>query len=174
MSDSITEFFWFKDIDEEFIQEVIPFIAEVQSANQGAEIIFWINSPGGSLESAIVFLDYIKAAKINLTTIGLGRVDSAAILVWASGKTRVATRHCRFLFHKPEQMFASDGAVQMSLSEKECKEMAGGLKIVNKKMCKLLAQQLAAKAEDIQALVEKEDWVTAQELKRLGLLDKII
>jgi len=171
---SLVELFWFDGIDEEFIKQIIPCIAEVHDDNEKTEIVLWINSAGGHVECAVTFLDFIKAKRVNLTTIGLGRVDSAAILVWASGKFRAATRNCRFLFHKPGQIIAGEETGELAVSEIDCLDMAQGLRVANKRLCSLLARQLKIKTSVVLSLVEQDNWITAQEAKRLGMLHRII
>jgi len=58
-----------------------------------------INSSGGSTSDSRACATQIKI--LEATTVAAGSVDSAAIPVWASGKTRLAYEGTTFLWHAP-------------------------------------------------------------------------
>lgn len=173
MSDS-HDLFWFKDIDDEFIETIIPKIAAIHGQNAEAEIVLWIGSGGGLMSCALAFLDFIKARKINLTTVGIYLVASSTILVWACGKTRKATRHCRFLFHKPSRVLSCEETDVVTLSAKECQEIVADLEKGKLEMCRLLARQFNKSIEDLRKLIEDEASLSAREMKKRGYSHGVI
>lgn len=58
-----------------------------------------INSLGGSIEEQFSIIDIINSSPCDITTIGTGRIMSAALSILASGKYRQATKYAQFMHH---------------------------------------------------------------------------
>lgn len=67
-------------------------------------VILYIDSPGGIIKDAFKFIDFVCALKrtykINLTTVGLGVVASAATLILLIGDQRYMTPNSIFMIHE--------------------------------------------------------------------------
>lgn len=55
-----------------------------------------ISSGGGDVDSAIRIYSYLKALAIEIETIAFGQIDSAANIIYAAGKKRVAIKRLPF------------------------------------------------------------------------------
>jgi ATP-dependent protease ClpP protease subunit len=72
---------------------------QILSENPQEEIKIYISSGGGSLTAAIAFYEWIRIKKIDITTIAVGNVSSAAVILFLAGERRVATACSSFLIH---------------------------------------------------------------------------
>ena len=75
-------------------------LASKNASNPLDEIIIQISSSGGSSDHGLLAYNYLKELSIPKTTIGMGNVDSAAIMIFAAGDKRLAMPSCRFLLHE--------------------------------------------------------------------------
>lgn len=65
------------------------------------EIIIEISSSGGSSDHGLLAYNSLKQISIPITTIGMGNVDSAAVLIFSAGKKRLSVPSCRYVLHQP-------------------------------------------------------------------------
>lgn len=64
------------------------------------ELIIQISSSGGSSDHGLLAYNFLKQINIKKTTIGMGNVDSAAIMLFCAGDKRIAMPSCRFVLHE--------------------------------------------------------------------------
>lgn len=78
--------FLYGEIDEESIKKTIQWIT-YENMNESEEkvLTLYINSSGGDLYEAFALIDTMKASKYEVRTIGLGKIMSAAFLIFCSG-----------------------------------------------------------------------------------------
>lgn len=69
-----------------------------------------INSEGGSIDDGLALIGAIEMSKTPITTVGLGKVMSMALAIFASGHTRITHRFTMFMYH--EVMTISEGTLQ--------------------------------------------------------------
>lgn len=94
------------EISPGVIAEAIPWISgQIFQDPNVKRLKFFISSVGGDVDSAIRLHDYLKALPIEVTTIGFGQVDSAAVIIFLAGNTRIAIKKCRFLLHEGTYTF---------------------------------------------------------------------
>lgn len=63
-------------------------------------IILYIKSSGGDMYAAWSLIDIICASKTPVYTIAAGIVESAAFMIYISGKKRYVMKHARLMFHQ--------------------------------------------------------------------------
>lgn len=136
----------------------------------GKPILFVINSPGGSVYDGLAIWDQvgmIKSPVITLVTGLAASMGSVLSLCAAKGK-RYATKNARFMIHQPSIPGQIQGqATDLEIHAKE---------IVKTKnmLVELYMQQSGRKREDIEAALDRDTWMTAEETKNFGLLDKVV
>lgn len=95
---------FYADVSENSVNSLINFItqslAQQNQQNPIDEIIIQISSFGGSSDHGLLAFNYLKQLNIKKTTIGMGNVDSAAVMIFCSGDTRLAMPSCRFTLHE--------------------------------------------------------------------------
>ena len=75
-------------------------IASQKTENSIDEIVIQVASSGGSSDHGLLIFNYLRQLSIPITTLGMGNVDSAAVMIFCAGKKRIAMKSCRILLHE--------------------------------------------------------------------------
>lgn len=101
------------DIDVESINEVIQLIYEINEEDakktQKEPIKLIINSFGGELYSGLALIDTIDNSQTPIHTICHGSAMSMALVIYAAGHYRLASKYATFMYH--EASYNVDGKV---------------------------------------------------------------
>lgn len=132
------------------------------------DIYFYINSPGGSVTSALAIYDTMQFVKSDVVTIGLGMVASAAAVLLAAGAKgkRMALPHTEILLHQVMGEAAGQ-AVEIEITARQI------LKI-KARINEILSKHTGQPLEKIEKDTDRDFYLSAQEAKEYGLIDKII
>ena len=138
--------------------------------NQDAEkdIIFYINSPGGSVYDAFAVYDTMKYVKSDIQTVGVGVQASAAAFLLSSGTKgkRLLLPNATAMIHQPTA--GTKGRV--SDIEIDLREGLRMKRVLNE----ILAKNTGQKLSKIEKDVDRDFWMSADEAKKYGLVDKVI
>lgn len=133
-------------------------------------VILFIDSGGGSLHTAITLHDIMKAIPCPIHTVALGLAASAATLVLAAGTQgkRFMFPHAKTMIHPPRLKGYVD------VDDKEMEIIKAELAKSKNNYIELLAKYTNKQVREIEALIEREHWMNAEETKAFGLIDHII
>ncbi|GIW65873.1 MAG: ATP-dependent Clp protease proteolytic subunit [Candidatus Parcubacteria bacterium] len=155
-------------INDQIANIIIAQILFLEHEDPEKTIYLYINSPGGVVTSALAIYDTIQYIKADVSTIGLGMVASAASLLLASGTKgkRMVLPNTEILLH--QVMGQAEGqAVDIEITAKQI------LKIKSK-VNQILAKHTGQPLEKIERDTDRDFYLTAEEAKDYGLIDKII
>lgn len=135
--------------------------------NQSNEDIYlYINSPGGSITSGMSIYDTMNFINSKVITIGLGMCASMAAFLLSSGEKRYALPNTEIMIHQP-----IGGAQGQATDIKIAAERIIKLKEkLNRIMAKNTKQDLKKIMED----TERDNFMSADDALKYGLIDKII
>ncbi len=109
-----------------------------------------IDSLGGECSSADLFRLQILLNGIDLETVALGTVGSAALKLYAMGRRRIALPHSRFYFHHSSTHYPAHGMdVQTALSDQRASH---GVDLAS---WRFFAQRCDCRAERIQRICDQ-------------------
>lgn len=128
-----------------------------------------ISSNGGDVDSAIRIYSYLKALSIEVETIALSQIDSAANIIYVAGSNRIAIKGCRFFLH--EGTF-STGSQTATLHVHE--EVLSIFKELLKKHVGILSKETGKKEKEIRKLLQESTILTAEKAKDIGLVHEIL
>lgn len=135
--------------------------------NQNNEDIYlYINSPGGSITSGMSIYDTMNFIKSKVITIGLGMCASMAAFLLSSGELRYALPNTEVMIHQP-----LGGAQGQATDIKIAAERIIKLK---DKLNKILAKNTNQPLNKIIEDTERDNFLSADEALKYGLIDKII
>jgi ATP-dependent Clp protease protease subunit len=154
------------------MEEILRFFKE----NPEEEIVLLISSCGGSGRAAITFYEWVRFKNIPLTTVAIGEVSSAAVIVFLSGKRRKATSHSWFALHKGGSL---KGDIVMMLlrvlSPSRYRDEADWGKMYKLAEKEITRKETKFSQEEIEKALEREHLIlNAEEAKKYGLIDEII
>ena len=147
---------------------VVAQLLYLEAQDPDKDIQFYINSPGGSITDGMAIYDTMKYIKCDVSTICVGMCASMAAFLLSSGTKgkRLALPNSEIMIHQPSagtQGQITDMAIHMKR-----------LEIIKKRMNTILAENCGRSVEEVTAACERDNFMTADEAKEYGLIDKII
>jgi ATP-dependent Clp protease, protease subunit len=155
-------------IDDSVANILIAQLLFLDAENSKEDIKLYINSPGGSVTSALALYDTMQHIKADVSTICIGQAASAAAVLLACGTKgkRYSLPNSRVLIH--QVMGGAEG--QQKDVEIQAKEM---LRIKNQ-LNNILAKHTGQSVKKIEVDTDRDYFMTAEEAKKYGIIDKII
>ena len=156
------------EVNQHTANLVVAQMLFLENQDQNKDIIFYINSPGGSVYDAFAIYDTMQFVKSDIQTVGVGVQASAAAFLLSSGTKgkRLLLPHATVMIHQPSA--GTKGRV--SDMEIDLREGLRMKKLLNEIMAKNTGQPL----KKIEADMERDFWMSADEAKKYGLVDKVI
>lgn len=130
------------------------------------DIYLYINSPGGEVLQGLAIIDTMNYIKSKVITIVVGIAYSMAAIILSEGNKRYALPHSEIMIHEPMTTTEGKASIILNSSNRITKTKELLAHIIKKKSAKPLKKIL----EDMQ----KDYFLTPEEAKDYGLIDKII
>ncbi len=140
----------------------------LESEDPEKDINFYINSPGGSVSAGLAIYDTMQHIKCDVATTCMGMAASmGAVLLTAGAKgKRNCLPHARVMIHQPL------GGVQGQASDIEIE--AREILRVKKELSQIIADHCGKELDDIMNDSDRNNWMTADEAKKYGLVDNVV
>ena len=140
---------------------------EAQDADK--DIHFYINSPGGSITAGMAIYDTMKYIKCDVSTICVGLAASMGAFLLSSGTKgkRLALPNSEILIHQP-LMSGLQGQVS------DIKIHSDRIVRVREGLNQILAKNTGQPLEVIERDTDRDHFMTPEEAKAYGLIDKVI
>lgn len=140
----------------------------LDAENKGKDIKFYINTPGGSVTAGMAIYDTMQYVKSDVSTICVGMAASMGALLLASGAEgkRFSLPNSEILIH--QVMSGAEGQAT------DIKIHAEHILKVKDKMNKILAKHTGQKITTIEDDTDRDKFMTPEEAKKYGIIDKII
>ena len=148
-------------------EEYTDMFDKIRHANEMDVVKLYINSPGGSLSTAIQFLRVASESAAEIITSAEGECMSAATILFLSGTSFEVTPHSMFMFHNYSGGAFGKGGEMIDQLQYERKWSERLLKDVYNKFLS---------EEEIQSMLNNKDlWMDGEEvIKRLNIRNKLI
>ena len=139
----------------------------LESENPKREISFYINSPGGVVTSGFAIYDTMRFITSPVSTLCMGTAGSMASFLLASGAPgrRIALPNASVVLHQPLGGFRG----QASDIERHAEDI---LKL-KRRMTSLYAQHCNQTEAEVERVLDRDFFFTAQEAKEWGLVDHV-
>lgn len=159
-----------EDVNATTASLVVAQMLFLESEDPDKEISFYINSPGGSITDGMAIVDTMNYIKCPVSTICIGMAASMGAVLLASGTKgkRFATPNSEILIHQP--LIAGGG---LSGQTTEIKIHADHMVKTREKLNKILSERTGQSLEQITKDTERDNYMTAEEALKYGLIDGI-
>ncbi len=156
------------EVNSQTANLVVAQLLHLAYQNPDEDIKLYINSPGGSVYDGLAIYDTMNFIKPDVQTIGIGlQASMGAFLLSAGAKgKRAVLGNSRVMIHQPSS------GTQGKITDQEI-TLREGVEL-KKKLNKILAKNTGQKLEKIEKDVERDFWMSAEEAKKYGLIDKIL
>jgi ATP-dependent Clp protease protease subunit len=155
-------------IDDNMANIIIAQMLFLEAENPKKDIHLYVNSPGGSVSSTLAIIDTMNHIKNDVSTICVGMAASGGAWILSSGTKgkRMSLPNSEIMIHQP--LSGSEGQVtDMEIKLKQLIRMKENL---TKLMAKNTGQPIAKVEKDL----DRDFWLTADEAKKYGIIDKVL
>lgn len=156
------------EIDDYVANIVIAQLLFLQSEDPKKDISLYVNSPGGSVTAALAILDTMNYIKNDVSTVCVGIAASAGAVILSAGKKgkRFVLPNSEVMIHQPW------GGTQGQASDIEI--TAKHILKTREKLNKILAQNTGRPLSQIEKDADRDYFMSAEEAKKYGIIDKIL
>jgi len=140
----------------------------LESENPKKEISMYINSPGGVVTSGLSIYDTMRYIKPKISTLCVGQAASMGSLLLTAGNKgqRFTLPNSRIMLHQPSGGFQGQ-ASDIALHAKE-------ILLLKERLNLIYVEHTGQKLEEVEKALDRDNFMTAEEAKAWGIIDKII
>jgi ATP-dependent Clp protease protease subunit len=154
-------------IDDDVANLVIAQLLFLEAEDPKKDISLYINSPGGSVTATLAMVDTMNHVKPHVSTVCVGMAASGAASLLSAGEKgkRFALPNAEVMIHQPHGG-AEGQATDIEITAKQILKLRS---VLNKILSKNTGQPLTKIEKD----VERDFFMTADEAKKYGIVDKV-
>ncbi len=155
-------------IDDDLANIIIAQLLFLQSESDKEDIKLYINSPGGSVTATLAIFDTMQHVKPDVSTVCVGQAASGAAVLLAGGEKgkRYALKNSRVMIHQP--LGGIEGqATDIQIHAEEI------IKIKDR-LNEILSERTGKTKKQVETDTERDRFLTSDEAKRYGIIDKVI
>ena len=140
----------------------------LESENPKKEISMYINSPGGVVTSGLSIYDTMRYIRPKISTLCVGQAASMGSLLLTAGDKgqRFTLPNSRIMLHQPSGGFQGQ-ASDIALHAKE-------ILLLKERLNLIYVEHTGQKLEEVEKALDRDNFMTAEEAKAWGIIDKII
>ncbi len=155
-------------INDAVASSIVAQLLFLESQDAEKDINLYINSPGGVVSAGMAIYDTMQYIKCDVATTCVGMAASmGAVLLTAGTKgKRNSLPHSRVMIHQPL------GGVQGQASDIEIE--AAEILRLKRELSSILADHAGRDIEEIIRDSDRNKWMTADEAKEYGLIDRVM
>ena len=147
---------------------VVAQLLFLEAEDPEKDIHLYINSPGGVITAGMAIYDTMQYIKCDVATICVGMAASMGAFLLSAGAKgkRMALPNAEIMIHQPSagtQGQITDMAIHMKR-----------LQTIKERMNKILAENTGKDIETVTAACERDNFMTAEEAKAFGLIDRVL
>lgn len=155
-------------IDDNVANVVVAQLLFLESEDPDKDIYLYINSPGGVVTAGLAIYDTMQYIKPDVSTICIGQAASmGAVLLTAGAKgKRFALPNARIMIHQP--LGGAQGqSTDIQIQAREIQRIRDSIN-------NIFVETTGKSLEEINKDTERDNFMTADEAKDYGLVDKVI
>lgn len=140
----------------------------LEAENPKKEISFYINSPGGVVTSGLSIYDTMQFIRCPVTTLCVGQAASMGSLLLTAGAKdmRFALPNARIMVHQPSGGYQGQ-VTDILIHAKE-------VEALKRRLNEIYVKHTGRPYEDIHNALERDNFMTAEQARDFGLIDKVI
>lgn len=147
---------------------VVAQLLFLEAQDPDKDISLYINSPGGSISDGMAIYDTMNYIKCDVSTICIGMAASMGAFLLASGTKgkRIALPNSEILIHQPLLGGLSGQQTDIQIH-------ADHMLRTREKLERIMAEESGHTYEEMHAACERDNYMTADEALKFGLIDKV-
>ena len=155
-------------IDSAVATTVIAQLLFLEKADPKAPITMYVNSPGGHVTAGLAIYDTMQYIKPDVITVCVGLAASMGSVILAGGTKgkRYALKHSEIMIHQP--LGGAEGQAT------EIRIAAEHILRTGEVLYKILADHTGQDIDTIRKDCDRDNFMTPEQAKKYGLIDKIL
>lgn len=156
-------------VDDKSAKDIVTKLLLLDGDKPGADIKFYINSPGGIVTSGMVMFDTMNLIKSPVHTICMGLAASMGSILLSMGEKghRSIFPHGEVMIHQP----SIGGYFQATSADIEIQ--ADQIRKTKELGAKILATNCGKSVDQVMLDFDRDYWMDAKEAVAYGIVDKI-
>ena len=147
---------------------IVAQLLYLEAQNPDADIMFYINSPGGSVTAGMAIYDTMQYIKCDVSTICVGMAASMGAFLLSSGAKgkRYALPNAEIMIHQPSAGTSgqiTDMAIHLKRLEK-----------IKTRMTNILAKNCGKEYLEMLDACERDNFMDSDEALEFGIIDKVM
>ena len=157
-----------EEVNDTTASLIVAQMLYLEAQDPDKDIQFYINSPGGSVTSGLAIYDTMRYIKCDVSTICIGMAASMGAFLLSSGTKgkRIALPNAEIMIHQPS------GGAQGQVTDIQIH--ANRIAEIKKKLNEIMAENTGRSIEEVTHDTERDHFLTAEQAKEYGLIDKVI
>ena len=157
-----------EEVNDTTASLIVAQMLYLEAQDPDKDIQFYINSPGGNVTSGMAIYDTMQYIKCDVSPICIGMAASMGAFLLSSGAKgkRIALPNAEIMIHQPS------GGAQGQVTDVQIH--AQRIIDIKKKLNEILAANTGKPVEQVTQDTERDHFLTAEEAKEYGLIDKVI
>ena len=157
-----------EEVNDTTASLIVAQMLYLEAQDPDKDIQFYINSPGGSVTSGLAIYDTMRYIKCDVSTICIGMAASMSAFLLSSGTKgkRIALPNAEIMIHQPS------GGAQGQVTDIQIH--ANRIAEIKKKLNEIMAENTGRSIEEVTRDTERDHFLTAEQAKEYGLIDKVI
>ena len=158
-----------EEVNDTTASLVVAQLLYLEAQDPDKDISFYINSPGGSISAGMAIYDTMQYINCDVSTICVGMAASMGAFLLQAGAPgkRMAMPNAEIMIHQPLMSGLQGQATDIKIHADHIIRM-------RKKLNSIMAQRTGQPLEIIERDTERDNFMTAEEAKAYGLIDKVI
>ncbi len=156
------------EVEDNMASLIVAQLLFLESENPEKDIYMYINSPGGVVSSGLSIYDTMQYISCKVSTMCLGQACSMGSLLLTAGEPgmRYALPNSRIMIHQPSGGFRGQ-ATDIEIHAKEILNL-------KKRLNNMYVQHTGKSLSVIEKAMERDNFMSAEEALKFGLIDKIV
>ena len=157
-----------EEVNDTTASLIVAQLLYLEAQDPDKDIQFYINSPGGSVTAGMAIYDTMQYIKCDVATICVGMAASMGAFLLSAGTKgkRMALPNAEIMIHQPSA--GTKGQItDMAIHMKR-------LETIKARMNRIMAENTGKSVEEVTAACERDNFMTSDEAKEFGLIDRVL
>jgi ATP-dependent Clp protease, protease subunit len=156
-------------VDDQSASIIIAQLLFLDYKDPKKPIMFYINSPGGSVTAGLGIYDTMKLISAPVHTIAMGQACSMGAFLLAAGEkgNRMATPNATIMIHQPLGGTGRGQATDIMIQNVEMQRL-------KKLLTGMLSENSNLSYDEMYAACERDNFLTSAKALEMGLIDQIV
>ena len=157
-----------EEVNDTTASLIVAQLLYLEAQDPDKDIQFYINSPGGSVSDGLAIYDTMQYIKPDVSTICVGMAASMSAFLLSAGAKgkRIALPNAEIMIHQPSGGSRGQATDIQIQAEQILK--------IKKRLNEILAENTGKDVAEIERDTERDHFMTAEEAREYGLIDKVI